>query len=137
MAEKDLKKLLSSINPKPAEGSYYFASVDESQLMLLASYLEYIVAFYREEEGLTVVFLEDIRNEIEELTEKISGPFALITLGAESSLLAVGPLARITKALAEQKISVNAFSAYHHDHIFVPLGRKGDALKVLNQLKTE
>ena len=47
-----------------------------------------------------------------------SQPFAsrLITLTVRSSLEAVGLLAAITARLADAGISVNAVSAFHHDH---------------------
>ncbi|MBD3210430.1 ACT domain-containing protein [Candidatus Micrarchaeota archaeon] len=48
--------------------------------------------------------------------------------------MAVGFLAKITQALAEKKISVNAFSAYHHDHLFVPYGRKEDTMETLRRI---
>jgi hypothetical protein len=136
MAEKDLNKLLAQINPQLREGKFYFASVDEGNLMSLANYLDYIAAIFREDEGLTIVFRDDVKAEMVELSEKkIHGPFALITLGVNSDLDAVGFLAKITEALAKEKISVNAFSAYHHDHLFVPFERKEDALAAIGKLK--
>jgi hypothetical protein len=43
-------------------------------------------------------------------------------------------LAKITTALAKEGISVNAFSAYYHDHLFVPYDRKEDAMAALAEL---
>jgi hypothetical protein len=137
MAEKDLEKLLSGINPALSNHRYYFASVGESELMALANFLDSIIAIFREDEGITVVFLDEIKDDIGQITEKITGPFALITIGADSDLLAVGFLAKISAALAGEKISVNAFSAYHHDHLFVPFERKDDAMSALNRLKAD
>jgi hypothetical protein len=48
-----------------------------------------------------------------------------------SALTAVGFLAAITTRLAEAGISVNAVSAYYHDHLFVPWERREEAMEVL------
>ena len=51
-----------------------------------------------------------------------------------SSLEAVGFLARITTKLAAHGISVNAVSAFYHDHLFVPTARADEALTLLREL---
>jgi len=132
---KDLAGLLKNMAPALAEGKYYIATVDESQLMALSGHLDHIVDIFREEEGLSLVFSEEIKEEISSMAGKpVVGPFARITLTVHSDLLAVGFLARITEALAEKGISVNAFSAYHHDHLFVPYEKKDEAMGVLRKL---
>jgi len=132
----DLKKLLKNLQPKMAKTRYFMASVEEGELMALANYLDYIICIYREKEGLTVVFEEGIHGEMADMAGKMAGPFALITLNVYSDLMAVGFLAKITAGLAKEKISVNAFSAYHHDHLLVPWERKEDALKALKRLES-
>lgn len=135
MGEKDLGKLLKGMSPKLNEEKYFLASVPESEMMLIANYLDYIKCIYREEEGMTIVFSEEIKEEMGEVSEeKIAGPFALITLSINSDLFAVGFLAKITEALAKEKIGVNAFSAYFHDHLLVPYKRKNDTVKALKKL---
>lgn len=136
MAEKELGKLLKGMHPTAVSGKYYFASVPEARMMTLANYIQYITCIFREKEGLSVVFTEELAGIVESLAaEKIAGPFALITLSVESDLAAVGFLARITDALAKEKIAVNAVSAYWHDHLFVPYGKKDAALGVLAKLQ--
>jgi hypothetical protein len=58
----------------------------------------------------------------------------LITLTVHSSLEAVGFLAAVTAPLAEAGISVNAVSAFYHDHLFVPVERAEDAQWLLQKL---
>jgi hypothetical protein len=133
--ESDLEKLLNNMEPTLMDGRYYFATVDESQLLTLSGYLDGIVAIFREKEGLSIVISEDLKAVMARLSEKeIIGPFALISLTVHSDLHAVGLLAKITGALAKEGISVNAFSAYYHDHLFVPYDRKDDAMAVLSEL---
>jgi len=49
----------------------------------------------------------------------------------------VGFLAAITTMLAAKDISVNAVSAYFHDHIFVPYERREDAMECLRCMMRE
>jgi uncharacterized protein len=55
-------------------------------------------------------------------------------LKVHSSLHAVGLLAAITERLSEAGISVNAVSAFHHDHLFVPHDRAVEAVELLATL---
>ncbi len=137
-AVSDLSALISGMSPKLSGGGYFIAPFDEGQLMELANYIDYVLAIFREEEGLTVVFSEDVLEDLKQMSEKEpAGPFALITLGVQSDLMAVGFLARITEALAEKGISVNAYSAFYHDHLLVPYARKDEAVAVLSGLSSK
>lgn len=60
--------------------------------------------------------------------------WARVTLQVHSSLAAVGLTARIATVLAEAGISANMVAAFHHDHVFVPWGRRAEALKILENL---
>jgi hypothetical protein len=131
----NLNELLKKMKPNLKEGKFYFASVDEGELMALSGYLEYITCVYRESEGLTIVFNEEILENMKGFTEKISGPFAMITLEVNSDRNAIGFMEKIAGALAKEKISCNAFSAYYHDHIFVQYERKEDAIVALKKLQ--
>ncbi len=131
----DLDQLLKGMEPSLQEGRFFMLSVDESQLMVLANYLSYIIDVFRENEGISIVFSEDVLEEMKSISSSEAvGPFAMITLNVYSDLMAVGFLAKVTEALAAEKISVNAFSAYHHDHLFVPYEKKDEALAVLKKL---
>jgi len=61
----------------------------------------------------------------------------MITLTVHSSLEAVGFLAAITGRLAEAGISVNAVSAYYHDHLFVAEHRADEALRLLQSMSKQ
>ena len=127
----DLPTLLREMNPKLVDGRYFIATIGREDIMVLATCLDSLYGLFREEEGITLVFLEDARSRISSMTEKeISGPFALITLTVNSDLMAIGFLAKITEALAKKEISVNAYSAYHH----VPYDKKEDAMSILKSV---
>jgi uncharacterized protein len=55
-------------------------------------------------------------------------------LTVHSSLNAVGFLAAVTTQLAEAGISLNAVSAFYHDHLFVPHDRADEALALLQNM---
>ncbi|MFH1261818.1 MAG: ACT domain-containing protein [Candidatus Micrarchaeota archaeon] len=135
MTVSDLHELIKNMKPELVHGRFFIASVGQHQLMVLANYLDYIEAVFREKEGMTLVFSEGLGDVVKPLSDyPISGPFALIMLTVNSDLFAVGFLAKITTALAAKGISVNAYSAYHHDHLLVPFERKEETMEILAAL---
>lgn len=135
MAISNIHELLKNMEPTLLKETYFFGTVDESYLFSISAYAQYIIDVFREEEGVSIVFLEDIKEIVEKISTKpILGPFSMITLKINSDMHEAGFLKEITNALAEQKISVNAFSAYHHDHLFVPEDKKEEALSILHSL---
>jgi len=124
------------MEPRLADGLFFMASVNESQTTSIADHLEYILCIYREKEGITLVLSEEVKKDMEGLSgEPVAGPFALITLDVFSDLMSIGFLAKVTESLAEEGISVNAFSAYHHDHLLVPYDKREEAMRVLKELQ--
>jgi hypothetical protein len=83
---------------------------------------------FNEAEGVTLIVPQDLARRA---SFKGIYPRRMITLNVQSSLSAVGFLARIATALAEAGISVNPVSAYHHDHLFVAADRADDAMAIL------
>lgn len=137
-AVSELEELIRNMKPRLRGGEYYLSSVDDSRLMDIAGYLGHIADVFREDEGISVVFSGEILEEMLGISKsKPVGPFAWITLDVYSDLMAVGFLARITEALAKDGISVNAFSAYHHDHLFVPYEKRMNVMGILKRLSTE
>jgi hypothetical protein len=55
-------------------------------------------------------------------------------LTIHSDLAAVGLTAAFSAALARDGISCNVIAGLHHDHLFVPWDRRGDALRALEAL---
>jgi hypothetical protein len=86
---------------------------------------------FREQEGTTLVIPRE-----EAVASGLRYAFAsrLITLTVHSALDAVGFLAAITARLAEAGISVNAVSAFHHDHLFVAVDQADEAMAVLREM---
>ena len=122
--ESDLKSLLRDMEPRIASGEYVFCSVQESQLEELDSPL----MVFRESEGPTVIITRAVA---ERHKLAFSSTWGLVTLSVHSDLEAVGFLAAITGHLAEVGISVNAVSAFYHDHLFVPHERVDEVVSLL------
>jgi len=126
--ERNLKTLLQNMKPEMHEGVFVFCSMSEDKEIPAALRPLHI---FREREGTTLV----VRREEAE-TAGLSYQFAsrLITLTVHSSLEAVGFLAAISGQMAGAGISVNAVSAFHHDHLFVPEHRADEALHLLQDM---
>ncbi|WP_024519057.1 ACT domain-containing protein [Bradyrhizobium sp. Tv2a-2] len=126
--ERDLETLMKNMKPEMHEGIFVFCTTPEQQE--ISSAIRPVLTF-REHEGTTFV----IRREEAE-SAGLSYQFAsrLITLTVHSSLDAVGFLAAITARLAQAGISVNAVSAFYHDHLFVPEQKADEALGLLRSI---
>ena len=61
--------------------------------------------------------------------------WAWIEVSVHSDLNAVGFLAALAAALAENSIPCNAVAAFYHDHIFVPERRATEAIAALEALR--
>jgi len=116
------------MKPVLNEGVFVFCTVSREKFRSLQSEAQLV---FRESEGVTLVLP---RREAERL--KLNGvfPSRMITLSVHSGLDAVGFLAAVTAKLAEHGISVNAVSAYFHDHLFVPADRAREAIEILSDL---
>ena len=133
MAEKDLSKLLESLSVRQRDGVWRFETIPADQ----ASWAELvnlrdtrkIAMLFQEEEGLTVITaaLDDT---------PIDNRWIWLELSVYSDLQAVGFLAKVAAALTKADVPCNAIAAYHHDHIFVPEARAGDAIHAIEALRT-
>lgn len=126
--ESDLKALLAKMDPILQEGEYVFCSVSSDKFSKMRSPP---IGSFHEAEGITIILKKDTAEQ-EELDYDF--PSRMVTFNVHSSLNAVGFLAAITEKLAAHGISVNAISAYYHDHIFVPTGRTEEVMRLLSEL---
>lgn len=126
--EVELAALLRRMEPRIAPGEFLFCTLDPTAPV--APGIEPLLQF-REPEGVTLVVTTE-----QAAAAGLAGTFRSrwITLGVYSSLNAVGFLAVVTATLARHEIGVNAVSAYHHDHLFVPTDRAAEALALLREL---
>jgi len=125
MPETDLSTLIRTMSPRLLPGLFVFATVET-----VPAGLDPIMTF-REAEGVTLILPRD---QAVAAGLACTFPSRMITLEINSSLAAVGFLAAITARLAEAGIPVNPISGFHHDHLFVPEERAGDAMAILGKL---
>jgi hypothetical protein len=126
--EIELRALLRNMKPEMQDGIFVFCTISEETDIPVP--LSPLLRF-REREGTTLVVP---REEAERLGLCCQFASRLITLTVHSSLDAVGYLAAITARLAEAGISVNAVSAFFHDHLFVPYHKAEEALILLQNM---
>ncbi|MCF7834358.1 MAG: ACT domain-containing protein [Candidatus Pacebacteria bacterium] len=126
--ERDLHKILKTMNPKLNTGDYVFCSVKNLKLIDVQDTKNVIMTFI-EKEGFTIILKKEIADK---LNLKYYLVTSWITLTVHSSLEAIGLTSTFSKALAEKEVGCNVVAAFYHDHIFVP---KKDAKKAMNILK--
>ncbi|MBV7259099.1 ACT domain-containing protein [Erythrobacter crassostreae] len=123
----DLQGMLAGMEPELRERPFRFVEhgPDNDFIDLLGT----MFAFIREDEGASLVI---------HAKEDHPGPlFACITLRVHSDLEGVGLTAAVATALAEAGIACNVIAAFHHDHLFVPWGKRAAALAILTQLSQD
>jgi hypothetical protein len=123
--ETDLNKLIASMRPEFHDGIYVFVTtpLDVADPVGLGP-----VMSFHEAEGVTMIVPEQAAS-----AAGLVGvfPCRMVTLTVHSDLNAVGFLAAITTRLAAAGISVNAVSAFFHDHLFVPAGQAEETVEIL------
>ncbi len=130
--EKNLEKLIASMDPVLSEDEFIFATLTTTDFELLRS-LEPIGTFH-EREGLTVIVRKE---KADEFDIPYSSVLKCITLNVHSSLAAVGLTAAFATKLTKSNISANVVAGYYHDHIFISVHDADKALAALKQLARE
>ncbi|MEP0192013.1 MAG: ACT domain-containing protein [Erythrobacter sp.] len=125
---RDLQAMLRGMEPKLSEFPYRFLALPLEDAQ--AEWLRNPFAVIREDEAATFV----IETLSPETTDDL---YARITLRVQSALDDVGLTAAVATGLAAEGIPCNVIAAFHHDHLFVPWGRRDDALVILNCLSEE
>ncbi len=129
--QRDLSVLLKTMAPVLREEEFVFCSIPADGVVNLRAVPW---GLFREEEGTTVILTVD---QAIHCHLPIANPWRMITLTVHSDLQAVGFLAALTQALARANISVNAISAYFHDHLFVPRAQAQAAMDCVLELAKE
>ena len=130
-AELELEKLLTAMSPELREGEYVFSSISPEEFNDMQVEP---VGWFREAEGISLIL---DRAAAQRLGLKQSSASRMISLNVNSSLDAVGFLAAVTEKLAAAGVSVNAVSAFHHDHLFIPAEKADLAISLLNDLAAD
>jgi hypothetical protein len=118
--------MIRGMAPVRRDGVFVFATVTEGHAARAVA-----IAAFHEAEGLSVILpLAEARA----LGLPTDLPMACITLTVQSALDGVGLTAAVSGALAEAGIPCNMVAAFHHDHVFVPEDRAGEALAILTAL---
>ena len=129
--ESDLATLLRTMSPALDPREFAICALPPEAAASLA---REALGTFRETEGVTLI----LERRTAQANGLPAGPaWALITLTVHSSLSAVGFLAAVSRVLAEASIPVNAVSAVHHDHLFVPWKDRLRAQAVLKRLSDE
>ncbi|NQE64068.1 hypothetical protein E1H18_4324 [Caulobacter sp. RHG1] len=87
---------------------------------------------FRESEGISLILERDAAAAA---GFPVDAPMALITLNVYSALDGVGLTAAVASALAKTNIACNMVAALNHDHVFVPLDRADEAVRILLNLQ--
>ena len=127
MTESNLDVLLAKMKPELDPEEWVFCNVDPTFPLAIANPL----MVFHEREGTTIVISASAADRFELSYE---GRWNRITATVHSALNAVGFIAQLARCLAERNIPANTVSAYHHDHLFVPVNRSAEALRALETL---
>ena len=123
----DLETLLARMQPVLNPGCFAFVALPSGGMLDPAL----VVASIREPEGLSVICTEHVARDMDLPIAFIA---SWITLAVHSDLAAVGLTAAFSSALARAGVSCNVVAGVHHDHLFVPTARAGEAFALLSAM---
>jgi hypothetical protein len=123
---RDLDQMLAQMRPRRRRGRYVFTTVTGGPPAGVRP-----IMTFTEDEGLTLVLGQDEADA----AGLAYGPVTeWITLTVHSALDGVGLTAAVSGTLADAGIGCNMVAAAHHDHLFVPAGTAGEAVRLLEDL---
>jgi uncharacterized protein len=124
--EKNLDRLLKTMQPKYNAGQYVFCTLADAGIIPPGD----VLMLFIEAEGATVIIKKELADSLH-LAYTFTASW--ITLTVHSSLDAVGLTAAFSAALTAAGISCNVVAAFYHDHIFVDVKDTDKAMEVLNR----
>ncbi|KAL4887701.1 ACT domain-containing protein [Aspergillus karnatakaensis] len=130
--ETSLPTLLSTLHPILHSETYIFLTLPSPTQQTLESLSPEMIL--KESEGTTIITTPSLALSAGLTESDYIFPCKKISLKVHSSLEAVGLIATISNALAEKKVSSNVVSGFFHDHVFVPVGKEGVAMGVLESV---
>ena len=119
------------MRPRLHDGTFVFATLPSAHA--IPPDINVVMSF-QEAEGLTLILEQ---SEASRAGVAAIFPSRMITLEVHSSLGAVGFIAAISARLAAAGMGVNPVAAFYHDHLFVPVDRADDAMRILQRLAEE
>lgn len=121
---RDLRAMIAAMDPALDPRCWCFVPVTPARA---GDLLGAALATFREAEGVSAIVPAELGEG--------APVFARITLQVHSDLEGVGLTAAVATALADSGIACNVVAALHHDHLFVPEARAGEALALLRRLQ--
>jgi hypothetical protein len=129
---RERQAMLTGMTPVLKEGTYFFCTTND--VTVAAALLKRSVALFREDEGLSLVLME---NDARQHGFDLGMPMRRIVLEVFSALDDVGLTASVASALADEGIPCNMIAAYHHDNVFVPAPMGQRAVSILQNLQRD
>ena len=127
---RNTSAMLAAMAPILDPETYVFCSTADERA--IASAATEALGSFREDEGVSLIIE---RGAAEALGFGARLLMRRIVLTVNSALDGVGLTAAVASALTMEKISCNMVAAFHHDHIFVPADKAGEALAILKDLQ--
>lgn len=125
----NLEQLVQEIQPRLNPGNYTFCTLQIGQPIPDGS-----ISWFVESDGISVILPVGA-------AKRSNLPIVFqaewITLEVYSDLSSVGLIAAVSTVLAQAGISCNIVAGYHHDHLFVPVGRGQEAMNLLLELQSQ
>lgn len=123
---REAHAMVAGMNPRLDPGVYVFATGGEPVREALAT--------FREAEGLSQILAIDDARAAGFAADM---PMARIVLEVHSALDGCGLSSAVSTALAKAGIACNMVAAFHHDHVFVPIGDGRRAMDILQALQAD